>query len=308
MNLPFRHPAAALVVLLLGGTACSGASPDEAGAGANEAVLTSEQREVTDAVERFFAAMEDRDWAAYERVVDLEGTTFSQRISADGATPVRQLSQRAMLDQLRGMEQQLEERLWDPVVLIDLPMALVWTPYEFRLDGAFSHCGIDAFELFHSQAGWRITNASWTAEPDGCSPGPEAAQNVDEARAEVLGVVFRMLSARSVGDAEGYTALVVPDGTTFTAMRGDAPAHTTNAVHAARLAADAVAPELRLGGSTVLVHPPLAVVWAEFDVFDELHTGRCGTMLIKLFRMDDAWRITSTSSVEREEGCSGEAF
>ena len=39
------------------------------------------------------------------------------------------------------------ERYWDPVVHIRGSLAVVWTPYEFWIDGKTSHCGIDAFEM-----------------------------------------------------------------------------------------------------------------------------------------------------------------
>ncbi len=48
-------------------------------------------------------------------------------------------------------EQVYRERYWSPTVLIRGPMALVWAPYEFQIDGKISHCGIDAFVLFQDR-------------------------------------------------------------------------------------------------------------------------------------------------------------
>ena len=56
----------------------------------------------------------------------------------------------------RPEAQQWEERLLDYKVQIDGNLAHVWTPYEFWLNGEFSHCGANAFTLVKSDDGWKI--------------------------------------------------------------------------------------------------------------------------------------------------------
>ncbi|MEM1324671.1 MAG: nuclear transport factor 2 family protein [Bacteroidota bacterium] len=63
---------------------------------------------------------------------------------------------------------QLEERLLDYEVLVDAPMATVWTPYEFYVNENFSHCGVNAFTLFLSENGWKIANIIDTRRREGC--------------------------------------------------------------------------------------------------------------------------------------------
>ena len=62
------------------------------------------------------------------------------------------------------------ERYWDPVVHVRGGIAVVWTPYEFWIDGKTSHCGIDVFDMVKEQGVWRIANMMWTVEPSAC-PG-----------------------------------------------------------------------------------------------------------------------------------------
>lgn len=52
--------------------------------------------------------------------------------------------------------QQWEERLLSYRVNIDGNLAQVWTPYEFYLDGNFSHCGANAFTMVKTDSGWKI--------------------------------------------------------------------------------------------------------------------------------------------------------
>jgi hypothetical protein len=121
------------------------------------------------AVERFFAAMAARDSAALAALLVPEAMTFSQRIEAGVAGPVRVRSNADLSALLLASEERLEERLWDPVVLVHPPLAHVWTPYEFRIDGELSHCGIDSFQLLLVDGAWKLTNMSWTVEPDACA-------------------------------------------------------------------------------------------------------------------------------------------
>ena len=50
----------------------------------------------------------------------------------------------------------IEERVLNYEVRIDAQMATVWTPYEFYLNGNRSHCGVDAFQFFKTDKGWKI--------------------------------------------------------------------------------------------------------------------------------------------------------
>jgi hypothetical protein len=54
------------------------------------------------------------------------------------------------------------------------PIAVVWGEYEFWINNAFSHCGVDAINLVKLEGGWKIANWMWTVEEDGCSTGPDA--------------------------------------------------------------------------------------------------------------------------------------
>jgi len=56
----------------------------------------------------------------------------------------------------RPANQLWDEKLLDYSVQIDGNLAHVWTPYEFYVNGNFSHCGANAFTLAKMDNGWRI--------------------------------------------------------------------------------------------------------------------------------------------------------
>ncbi len=48
------------------------------------------------------------------------------------------------------------EKLLSYTIKIDGNLASVWTPYEFYLNGNFSHCGANSFQLFQNNGSWKI--------------------------------------------------------------------------------------------------------------------------------------------------------
>src|SRR5262249_29881978 len=54
------------------------------------------------------------------------------------------------------------ERGFQPEVRVAGPLATVWFPYDFYLDGKWSHCGVDAFTLLKTEKGWRIATLVWS--------------------------------------------------------------------------------------------------------------------------------------------------
>jgi hypothetical protein len=49
-----------------------------------------------------------------------------------------------------------DERVVFETIKIDGDLASVWAPYKFYLDGKFSHCGVDVFQLMKTAIGWKI--------------------------------------------------------------------------------------------------------------------------------------------------------
>lgn len=61
-----------------------------------------------------------------------------------------------------------DERISGEIVHIDGPLATVWMRYSFYAGSQFSHCGVNAFELFRRPYGWRITSIADTRRRDRC--------------------------------------------------------------------------------------------------------------------------------------------
>ena len=122
-------------------------------------------------VQQFFDALATNDTAAGRAAVLLDGQYFRLREVGDsldlGRTPHTEF-----LRNLAAGGNDFLERMWDPTVLQHGRMAVVWTPYDFFRAGEFSHCGVDVFNLIHTDSGWKIAGIMYTVEPTGCAPSP----------------------------------------------------------------------------------------------------------------------------------------
>lgn len=58
----------------------------------------------------------------------------------------------------KGKELDWDEKLTDYIVNSDGNIAHVWAPYEYYMDGKFSHCGANSFTLVYTDESWKILN------------------------------------------------------------------------------------------------------------------------------------------------------
>ena len=59
-----------------------------------------------------------------------------------------------------------EERIYDPVVHLDINIAYIWTRYDFLLNGKLDHCGTDSASLVKVNGRWLIASLADTSRAD----------------------------------------------------------------------------------------------------------------------------------------------
>jgi hypothetical protein len=64
-----------------------------------------------------------------------------------------------------------DERIWGTEIRVDDRLATVWTNFAFHLGTDLRHCGVNAFQLFLGQEGWKIINLVDTRRTEGCASG-----------------------------------------------------------------------------------------------------------------------------------------
>ena len=124
------------------------------------------------AVQSFFDSMEKADAELAKKILMPDARFFSAA-ERDGKVTIRPSTGDAFVAGFSNPNRgKALERMWEPEVRVQGSIAQVWTRYDFHNNGAFSHCGIDAFNLVKTDDGWKIASAMWTVERTGCAPSP----------------------------------------------------------------------------------------------------------------------------------------
>ena len=128
-----------------------------------------EERAVIEAAQAVFDAMEDLDPEAFRDAMVPEGFFL-----AVGFETTRRTTREEFATRLSDMTRPMYERMWDPEVRIDGPVATLWAPYDFYSALEFSHCGTDAFQLAKTPRGWKVVMISYTVRmPPDCDTHPD---------------------------------------------------------------------------------------------------------------------------------------
>ncbi len=167
---------------LLAIVACSGAeSASVPEASATEIVdpladyrpSSAQKAEVVATLQRLFDALETGDESLLRTVVD-PSVVMHFAETRDGKTTFGSATLDGLAGRITSSEVPLIERMWDPTVVVNGPLATIWTPYDFYAGETFSHCGVDVASVMNTAQGWRIVALSWTRmQPPACDLHPE---------------------------------------------------------------------------------------------------------------------------------------
>ena len=108
-----------------------------------------------------FEGLAKRDAAAIEASA-IPGATF---VSMQYGT-LQQMTFAQVAQRVAKGTTHIDERIHDPLVHTDNDLALVWAPFEFRIDGKVDHCGTDLFSLVRKDGKWLIGSLSATLRKD----------------------------------------------------------------------------------------------------------------------------------------------
>ncbi|HEU5182927.1 MAG TPA: nuclear transport factor 2 family protein [Gemmatimonadaceae bacterium] len=127
-----------------------------------------ERAAVLAVVQKLWDGMRTHDTALVRSVFD-SSATLSRVVDRGGVARVQLTPVSRFIEALGQAKEPWNEKMFDPEVRIDGPLATVWTEYDFHLGTQFSHCGVDAFQLLKTSAGWKIVALSDTARREGCA-------------------------------------------------------------------------------------------------------------------------------------------
>ena len=157
----YARPMRAAVILVVVIVAASNARAQSSHA---------EQDAVLKTMQAFFDTMTAKDVEGARKILQPQGRFHAMRMR-DGKPDVRAFSNEEYFADLQASKQRMRERIWNPEVRINGLIASVWAPYDFWLDGKFSHCGVDQFDFIKTEEGWKIAGGVYSIETK-CAPSP----------------------------------------------------------------------------------------------------------------------------------------
>lgn len=124
---------------------------------ANESYAQSTSDSIKAVVNNLFTAMANADSSLAESCFSKTAILQTIARSREGEVIVRT----DKVSDFSGMMNKvtkgdLDEKIEFEKILIDGPMASVWTPYKFYFKGKFSHCGVNSFQLVRFNDDWKI--------------------------------------------------------------------------------------------------------------------------------------------------------
>lgn len=120
-------------------------------------------------VAQLFDGMRTRDSAAV-RAAFAPGARLQTALARpDGSTELQEDAVEEFVKAVGAPSEVMwDERVDATHVRIDGPLAVVTVDYSFYAGPRFSHCGIDAFQLFRGPGGWKIFQLTDTRRRTGC--------------------------------------------------------------------------------------------------------------------------------------------
>lgn len=118
----------------------------------------SEEKAIKKVISTFFDALHQGDSTLMKSTLhqDLKiQTTFTNK---EGDKQLRTQTKAQLLKGVasKKVSDKYLEKLLSYTIKIDGNLASVWTPYQFYLNGNFSHCGANSFQLFNNNGQWEI--------------------------------------------------------------------------------------------------------------------------------------------------------
>lgn len=129
----------------------------------------SEEKAVEDVIRSLFEGMKTKNAEQVSAAFYSEGLMQTVQAKPEGST----VASNAVADFVKRIattpaETILDERILDYQIKVDGTMASAWTPYRFYVNGNFSHCGVNSFQLVKMADGWKIVYIIDTRRKEPC--------------------------------------------------------------------------------------------------------------------------------------------
>ncbi|MBB2146056.1 hypothetical protein GM921_11205 [Pedobacter sp. LMG 31464] len=130
----------------------------------------TEETAVKATINLLFDGMRNADTAMIRKAFATQNTMQTIAKNKDGKFVVRTENVSDFIKSIGTPHpEKYDERIVFTKILIDANLASVWTDYKFYVGEKFSHCGVNSFQLFKGEDGWKIIYIIDTRRKDNCN-------------------------------------------------------------------------------------------------------------------------------------------
>lgn len=143
-------------------------------AGAAFAQKTDDSKDALAVVNRLFEMMAAHKPADIVALHTPEAQLVAIMKNKEGKSIIRTIRAEDFSKNFAEKKAELVEDMYAPKIDVSGDFAQVSGRYVFFVNGKVLHCGVNAFHLVRTDAGWRIAGAASTMEPQGCTDQEKA--------------------------------------------------------------------------------------------------------------------------------------
>ncbi|MEP0211914.1 MAG: nuclear transport factor 2 family protein [Cellulophaga sp.] len=127
--------------------------------------------DVKNTINLFFDAFHKQDSMQLKAVATNTVILQTIGVDKDGNTVLKTENYSDFIKNIVSIPKEVNfrEKLTSYSIKVDGDMANAWTEYEFWLNGKFSHCGVNSFQLFKDKGKWKIIYLIDTRRKKGCN-------------------------------------------------------------------------------------------------------------------------------------------
>ena len=130
----------------------------------------TEEDAVKATINLLFDGMRNSDTTAIRKAFAAKNMMETIAINKDGKAIVRTDNLNNFIKSIGAPHpEKYDERIVFTKILIDANLASVWTDYKFYVGEKFSYCGVNSFQLFKGEEGWKIIYIIDTRRKENCN-------------------------------------------------------------------------------------------------------------------------------------------
>ena len=132
---------------------------------------TGDEASTLATIEQFMIAFDAKDADAMIALL-AEDAYLAVIEEREGEDRHQTLPLQQLVTGLAAVPASIAEPLDIKAIMVDGPVAMVWTDYGFYMDGEQSHCGVNIFTLMRIEGEWKIATITYSHIEQPCEDAP----------------------------------------------------------------------------------------------------------------------------------------